>query len=423
MKTFSLPFVRCLVLPLAVGLACGNLRAAPETIPLWPGGAPGAKGTRPEDTPRVDVYVPSGKACGAGVVVLPGGGYGGLAADHEGRQIAQFFNSFGVTAFVCFYRLGTQGYHHPTEMNDAKRAVRFARAHADKYGLDGKRIGLIGFSAGGHLASTVGTMFDDGDPNAADPIDKASSRPDFLVLGYPVISMSDPFMHAGSRKNLLGPENDNDEVARQLTNYRNVSPHTPPTFIFQTDEDTVVPAENAVQFYLALRKNKVPAEMHVYQRGPHGVGLQHGDPVLSTWGGHLRDWLRNNGWLCTAKRAAIEGTVTVNGIPANWGALVFTSEDPVAPVASARIMNGKFQLNARDGAVIGKNKLRVTFSAAPLMAQPETVSGGGSLPLVTDKDAPAGVLTTTKVSKDAAEELTFEVKEGANKLALELKWP
>lgn len=354
--------------------------------------------------------MPSNKQCGAGVVVLPGGGYGGLAADHEGRQIAQFYNNLGVTAFVCFYRLGSQGYHHPTEMNDAKRAVRWARANADKYGLDKGRIGLTGFSAGGHLASTVGTLFDGGDPNAADPIDKVSSRPDFLVLGYPVISMSDPFMHGGSRKNLLGPENDNEELARQLTNYRNVSAHTPPTFIFQTDEDTVVPAENAVQFYLALRKNKVPTEMHIYQRGPHGVGLQHGDPILSTWGGHLRDWLRNNGWLSTAKRAAVEGTVTVNGAPATWGAIVFTPEDLLAPVASARVMSGKFQLSARDGAVLGKNKLRITFSSAVV-------------PSVTDKEAPEGVLTTTKMSKNAAEELTFDVKEGTNKLALELKWP
>jgi acetyl esterase/lipase len=401
---------RCLLLQIVTCVAFASVHAAPETIPLWPNGAPGATGTRPEDTPRVDVYVPTGKACGAGVVVLPGGGYGGLAADHEGRQIAQYFNSLGVTAFVCFYRLGTQGYHHPIEMNDAKRAMRWARSHADKYGLDQGRIGLIGSSAGGHLASTVGTLFDDGDPNAADPIDKVSSRPDFLVLCYPVISMSDPFMHAGSRKNLLGPENDNDELARQLTSYRNVSAHTPPTFIFQTDEDTVVPAENAVNFYLALRKNKIPAEMHIYQRGPHGVGLQHGDPVLSTWSGHLRDWLRNNGWLSTAKRAAVEGTVTVNGAPATWGAIVFTSEDPLAPVACARVMNGKFQLNGRDGAVVGKNKLRITFSSAVV-------------PTVTDEQAPTGVLTTTKLSKDATEELTYDVKEGANKLALELKWP
>lgn len=384
--------------------------AEPETVILWPDGAPGAKGNRPEDTPRVDVYLPTAPACGAGVVVLPGGGYGGLAADHEGKQIARFYNSLGVTAFVCFYRLGTQGYHHPIEMNDAKRAVRWARANAGKFGLDKDRIGLIGFSAGGHLASTVGTLFDNGDPNAADPIDRVSSRPDFLVLGYPVISMSDPFMHQGSRNNLLGPEKDNLELARELTNYRNVSPHTPPTFIFQTDEDTVVPAENAVQFYLALRKHKVPAEMHIYQRGPHGVGLQLGDPVLATWSQHLRDWLRNNGWLRRVKRAAVEGTVTINGTPGTWGNVEFTSADPAAPVASARLMNGKFQLAARDGAVIGSNKLRITFSTANLAGTKAA-------------EAPTGVASTTKAAPDAVEELTFEVKEGTNKLTLEIKVP
>jgi hypothetical protein len=256
----------------------------------------------------------------------------------------------------------------------------------------------------------VGTLYDDGDPNAADPIDRRSSRPDFLVLCYPVISMSDKFMHEGSRNNLLGPEKDNNELARQLTNYRNVSPHTPPTFIFQTDEDTVVPAENAVQFYLALRKNKVPAEMHIYQCGPHGVGLQLGDPVLSTWSEHLRDWLRNNGWLRKVKRAAVEGTVTVNGEPANWGAVVFTPEDPLAPVVCARVMNGKFQLGSRIGPVLGKHKLRVSFSSAVV-------------PDVADADAPAGMLTTTKQSKAAQEDLSVEVKEGKNTMALELKWP
>ncbi|HSI65535.1 MAG TPA: alpha/beta hydrolase, partial [Candidatus Saccharimonadia bacterium] len=358
--------LRSLVPAAILVLLTSGLCAAPESIVLWPDGAPGSKGTRPEDTPRVDVYLPTAPSCGAGVVVLPGGGYGGLAADHEGKQIAQYFNRLGVTAFVCFYRLGSQGYHHPIEMNDAKRAVRWARANAEKYKIDKDRLGLIGFSAGGHLASTVGTLFDNGDPNAKDPIDKLSSRPDFLVLCYPVISMTDDFMHRGSRNNLLGDQKDNEELARELTNYRNVSPHTPPTFIFQTDEDTAVPAENAVQFYLALRKNKVPAEMHIYQRGPHGVGLHLGDPVLATWSQHLTDWLRNNGWLKPAKRAAVEGTVTINGTPGNWGTVIFTSDDPVAPIASARLMSGKFQLPARDGAVIGMNKLKVTFSTANL---------------------------------------------------------
>ena len=388
------------------------VQAAPETIPLWPNGAPEAKGTRPEDTPRVDVYPAGENACGAGVVVLPGGGYGGLASDHEGRQIAQYFNSLGVTAFVCSYRLGTQGYHHPIEMNDAKRALRWARANAGKYKIDPSRIGLIGFSAGGHLASTAGTLFDAGDPKAADLVDQVSSRPDFLVLCYPVISMTDDFMHRGSRNNLLGPEQNNEELAKQMTSYLNVTPQTPPTFIFQTDEDTVVPAENAVQFYLALRRNKVPAEIHIYQRGPHGVGLQLGDPVLSTWSQHLRDWLRNNGWLSHPKRGAIEGTAKVNGVPMNWGCVVFTSEDPLAPVASARVMNGKFSLKEADGPALGRNKLKVTFSSA-------------NVPTITDQEAPSGVVSTTKVSPSGgeAEELTFEVKEGANKMALELKWP
>lgn len=393
-------------------LSASLAQATPETIPLWPNGAPGATGTRPEDTPRVDVYSAGENACGAGVVVLPGGGYGGLASDHEGRQIAQYFNSLGVTAFVCFYRLGTQGYHHPIEMNDAKRALRWARANAERYKIDQNRIGLIGFSAGGHLASTAGTLFDAGDANAADPVDRVSSRPDFLVLCYPVISMTDDFMHRGSRNNLLGPEQNNEELAKQMTSYLNVTPQTPPTFIFQTDEDTVVPAENAVQFYLALRKHKVPAEIHIYQRGPHGVGLQLGDPVLSTWSGHLKDWLRNNGWLSRPKRAAIEGTAKVNGVPMNWGCIVFQSADPLAPVASARVMNGKFSIKEGDGPVLGRNKLKVTFSSA-------------NVPTITDKEAPSGVLSTTKVTPSAGDgqELTVEVKEGANKLDLELKWP
>ena len=393
-------------------LAASAALAAPETVPLWPNGAPEAKGTAPQDTPRVDIYpAPADKACGAGVIVFPGGGYGGLAADHEGRQIAKYFNNFGVAAVVCSYRLGSAGYHHPVELNDAKRAVRWFRANAGKLGVDTDRIGVIGFSAGGHLASTVGTLFDNGDPNAPDPIDKLSSRPDFLVLCYPVISMTESYMHRGSRNNLLGPEKDNEELARQVSSERNVSPHTPPTFIFQTDEDTAVPAENAVNFYLALRKKKVPAEMHVYQPGPHGVGLLQGDPVLSTWGQHLRAWLRNEGFLSKAKRAGVEGTVTVNGAPVTWGSVTFTSADPAAPEVTARVMQGKFNLPAREGAVLGLNKLSVTYTSA-------------IVPAVTDPAAPEGVVKTTTLSNKGGDTLTWDVKEGAgaNKLALELKW-
>ncbi len=270
---------------------------APETIKLWPGGAPGAMGDKPEDTPSLEIFKPTEKANGAAMVVCPGGGYGALAKDHEGKQIAQFYNSLGVTAYVLYYRLGTHGYHHPIELNDAKRALRWVRTNADKFGIDPKRIGITGFSAGGHLAASAATLFDEGDKNATDPIERASSRPDVCVLGYPVITLIGGPEHRGSRNNLLGPEKDNDELATKLSAQNNVTPRTPTTFIFQTDADTTVPAENAVFFYLALRKNKVPAEMHIYQSGPHGVGLKLSDPVLGTWSQHLAAWLKLNGFL------------------------------------------------------------------------------------------------------------------------------
>lgn len=383
-----------------------------ENIPpvkLWPAGAPGAKGDQPQDTPTLWVY-PAPEPGGAAIVIFPGGGYGGLALDHEGMQIAQFYNNLGVTAFVLNYRLGSKGYHYPVELNDAKRAVRWVRANASTYGVDKARIGVIGFSAGGHLASMAGTLFDNGDPAAADQVDRVSSRPDFLVLAYPVISLVDTFTHRGSRNNLLGEQKENEELARQLSSQLNVTANTPPTFIFQTDEDTAVPAENAVNFYLALRKNKVPAEMHIYQRGPHGVGLMHGDPVLSTWGLHLTDWLRNNGWLRVVKRAAVEGTVSVNGKPVSWGGVTFTPEDKLAPVMNARVMGGKFKISAPAGAVIGKNRITVTFSAA-------------DVPGITPKEAPEGVLRTSKLSAGETAEMTVEIKDGGNTLPLELKWP
>lgn len=395
----------------SASLLAGFLSAV-EPQPLWPSGAPGAKGAEPKDTPRIEVFpAPKDKACGAGVVVLPGGGYGGLAADHEGRQIALFFNQLGVTAVVCHYRLGTAGYHHPVPLNDAKRAVRWLRNHAEGLGVDPGRVGVIGFSAGGHLASTVGTLFDAGNADAADPVDRQSSRPDFLVLGYPVISMSEAFMHRGSRNNLLGPEKDNEDAAREVSSERNVTPQTPPTFILQTDEDTVVPAENAVNFYLALRKNKVPAEMHIYRKGPHGVGLMQGDPVLSTWGGLLSAWLRNEGFLSRAQRASVEGTVSVNGTPVAWGSVTFTPQDRHAPEVTARVMNGRFNLPAPDGAALGPCRLTVAFTSAVLQV------GKGSPPA-------GGFVKTTLSSNQGGTPLTWEVKEGlgVNKLTLDLKW-
>jgi acetyl esterase/lipase len=248
-------------------------------------------GNEEADRPTLSLYLPAAeKAAGTGVVVCPGGGYGTLALDHEGRQIADWLNSLGVAAFVLKYRLGPR-YHHPAPLQDAQRALRLVRSHAGEFGVAPDRIGIWGFSAGGHLASTAGTHFNAGDPGAPDPIDRMSCRPDFLILAYPVISFATPYAHAGSRKNLLG-ENPDPALVESLSNEKQVTPQTPPAFLFHTDEDKGVPAENSVLFYLALRKAGVPAELHIYRRGKHGVGLAQSDPVLSSWAGRLADWLK-----------------------------------------------------------------------------------------------------------------------------------
>jgi acetyl esterase/lipase len=232
---------------------------------------------------------------GTAVVIAPGGGYGMLASNHEGRQFANFFNGMGVTAFVLKYRLGPR-YHHPIELGDAQRAMRWARAHAQQYGFQADRVGLMGFSAGGHLASTAGTHFDSGKADAADAIERVSCRPDFLILAYPVITMMPPYAHEGSVTNLLG-EHASPEMRKALSNELNVTAQTPPTFLLSTSADTVVPPENTVEFYLALRKAGVPAEMHVFEKGPHGVGLDLEDPVLGIWPTLLTNWLRERGLL------------------------------------------------------------------------------------------------------------------------------
>lgn len=409
MKSFAVTLALTLAALLAPRLSADDY--SPKSVLLWPDGAPGAKGTAPGDVPRLEVYCAPDDPCGASIVICPGGGYGGLAVDHEGKQIAQYFNSLGVSAFVLHYRHGGNGYHHPIPLNDAKRALRWVRDHTEEYHLDPNRIGIIGFSAGGHLASTAGTLFDQGNPESPDEIERCSSRPDFMILCYPVISFIDSFSHKGSRNNLLGPAHQSDDaLARQLSSQHNVTAGTPPTFIFQTDEDLVVPAENAVSFYLALRQNKVPAEMHVYQHGPHGVGLMHGDPILSTWSKHLTAWLRNNAILGPTARAAITGQVTINGTPVRWGSVTFEPEDKRLPIVSARVRSGKFSLKAAEGAPIGKHRLKVLFSAA-------------DVPSLTPKQAPAGVAETTKANPDSPDELFFEVKDGPNELKLELLWP
>jgi acetyl esterase/lipase len=285
------------ILVLTALIATAQPRAPkPSTELLWPDGAPGAAGNEEADKPALTIYLPpAAKAVGTGVVVCPGGGYGHLAMDHEGRQIAEWLNSLGVAAFVLKYRLGPR-YRHPAPLQDAQRALRYVRLHAKDFGLLGDRLGIWGFSAGGHLASTVGTHFDAGNASATDPIDRMSSRPDFMILAYPVISFSAEYTHVGSRNNLLGEKPD-PKLVENLSNEKQVTPQTPPTFLFHTDEDTGVPAENSVAFYLALRKARVPAEIHIYQRGKHGVGLAGADPILATWSSRLADWLKLRGLL------------------------------------------------------------------------------------------------------------------------------
>jgi len=285
---------------LSSALAAQTPPRMPKADLLWPNGAPGAQGNEDIDQPSIAPYVvPAGRGTGTAVVVCPGGGYRNLAMDHEGDQIAKWLNSLGVSAFVLKYRLGPK-YHHPVELGDAQRAIRTVRAKAAEYRVATDRIGIMGFSAGGHLASTAGTHFDAGDASAADPIDRVSSRPDFLVLGYPVISFTTPYTHKGSLQNLLG-DNPDPKLVESLSNELQVTAQTPPTFLFHTTADATVPVENSVLFYLALRKAGVPAEMHIYERGPHGLGLASLDEALSSWPSRLAAWLRVHGLLNGAR--------------------------------------------------------------------------------------------------------------------------
>ena len=284
----------------ALVLAITVLQAQPmpiqdgQLLPLWPGGAPGALGTADADVPAMTVYLPRTMTANTpALIVCPGGGYGALAANHEGRQVANYLNSLGMAAFVLRYRLGPR-YHHPIELGDAQRAIRTVRARAAEWRLDPARIGIMGFSAGGHLAMSASTWMESVQVSANDEIDRVSSRPDFAVLGYPVISMTAAWTHKGSLRNLLGDTPD-PELAKRLSGELAVTKTTPPTFIFQTNEDASVPAENAVQYYLALRQAGVPAEMHVFEKGVHGVGLANNDPALAPWSSLLANWLRVRG--------------------------------------------------------------------------------------------------------------------------------
>jgi acetyl esterase/lipase len=272
----------------------------PQKILLWPDGVPLVSSDQDTAVPFMSMYpAPSPIATGTAVLICPGGGYVTLAMDHEGVRVAEWLNSFGVTAFILKYRVGAgdgRKNKYPIPFMDASRAIRTVRARAKEWGIDPERIGIMGFSAGGHLASPVGTHFDGGRAETQDAIERAGSRPNFMILVYPVISFKTEFVHRGSRKSLLG-ENADPLLVESLSNETQVTSMTPPTFLIATDEDNSVPAENSVLFYLALRKARVPAELHIYRQGRHGFGMTSKDPVLATWIDRCRDWMKGLGLL------------------------------------------------------------------------------------------------------------------------------
>lgn len=267
-----------------------------EPMPLWTAGAPGQLIEGEPREPMLYCYRPPAEsATGAAVVVCPGGGYGNLATNHEGEQIAQFYLKHGIAPFVVLYR-HAPGYQHPVPLVDAQRAVRIVRANALEWGIDPARIGMMGFSAGGHLIATAGTQFVAGDPTAQDPVEQVSSRPDFLILVYPVITFEGPYAHIGSRNNLLGKDASPDLISK-MSAQKNVSKDTPPTFLVHSSADEGVPPQNSVLFYLALREAGVPAELHFFEKGPHGFGLGQNDPALAHWPDLLLEWLHTRGVL------------------------------------------------------------------------------------------------------------------------------
>jgi len=320
-------------------------------LALWPDKAPHANGESEKDQPAVWVYEASEPKTGTAVVICPGGGYAVHAVDHEGTQPARWFNRMGVTVFVLRYRLAP--YRHPVPLLDAQRALRYVRHHAADYGLNTDRIGIMGFSAGGHLASTAATHFDNGDEDADDPVDRKSCRPDFVILGYPVVSFQDEVTHRGSVRNLLGNSPDEEQL-NLLSNEMQVTKESPPAFLFHTAEDTAVPVENNLRYFAACRAAGVPAELHVFQHGQHGVGLANQHPALSGWISQAGNWLRQNGLLTSEPTQPLRGVVSVDGMNLPWGTVALKSANEHFPVGWSMVMRGKYSIPESAGILPGE---------------------------------------------------------------------
>lgn len=275
--------------------------ADPPTVNIWPGKAPSESKTGEAEKfehnrvyhvndPALTIYLPpANRATGAAVVVCPGGGYRRLAIGHEGQDVAEWLNSLGIAAFILKYRM--YDYGHPAPLQDAQRSVRLVRSRAKEYGVDSGKIGIMGFSAGGHVASSAGTHFNDAVYDSVDDIDKASARPDFMMLVYPVISMQEGVTHNGSKRNLIGNA-PSRELVDFYSNELHVTPETPPTFLVHASDDTSVPVENSLRIYRALVAKGVPAELHIYENGGHGFGLGTGEVPVESWPGLCAVWLK-----------------------------------------------------------------------------------------------------------------------------------
>ncbi|MGD0740464.1 MAG: alpha/beta hydrolase [Terracidiphilus sp.] len=303
--TFATPGARAQVAPQSPAAAAASDPALPhgQIQYLWPNGAPGAVGTEEQDKPHLEIFTGYGPAPHTAVVVCPGGGYRSLAYPKEGTQIAEWLNIRGITAFVLTYRL-TPRYHYPEPILDGYRSVRWVRSHAAEYHVAPDRIGMWGFSAGGHLVGMVGTQFDDGNPEAADPIDRVSDRPDFVISSYGGLTLQAGIAKSGAMANLfVNPPS--PEERNSISPDLHVTPRTPPFFLYATTPDQSVPVLSAVVFYTALVKAGVPAEMHIFQTGPHGTALGQSNPELAEWPTLLENWLRINGWIATPAAPAL----------------------------------------------------------------------------------------------------------------------
>lgn len=273
----------------------------PETILLWPEGAPGAKGEEAKDKPTLILYPAKRNPSGTAVVICPGGGYGGLAMGHEGHEIAKWLNDNEISAFICDYRHRGKGYGHPYPMMDAQRAIRTVRTNAKKWKVDPNKIGIIGFSAGGHLASSCATHKSIGKFDETDPINQSACNPNFAILCYAVIGFDKPYTHRGSQRNLIGADADKELVAF-YSNEDQVSEETPPCFLWHTGEDKGVPVENSLQFYLSCKKNGVSAALHVFDKGRHGIGLAKGFKGADAWPELCIDWIGEEGFTSSRRR-------------------------------------------------------------------------------------------------------------------------